>query len=191
MNFRIEKEGLINNESFIYELCAFYKIRNDFTTNIDNISLCNWKNEYTLCYGYRTITILSKKISNDKEIHVLVFARYVTYQDNRKLIYDYSINISDFRKIYTTYNNFFKENNISDINYTPGFGNNELELNQLGDSNWEFVGFGKHRAQNDEIAVIEKANHKILVGIDGLTIHGKKFDVQKLKSNFEFNDIWC
>lgn len=108
MNFKIDKEGLINNESFIDELCAF-----------------------------------------------------------------------------------FKENNISDINYTPGFGNNELELKQLGYSNWEFVGFGKHRAHNDEIAVIEKANHKILVGIDGLTIHGKKFDVQKLKSSFEFNNIWC
>lgn len=190
MNFRIEKEGLINNESFIDELCAFYKIQNDFTTNIDDISLCNWKNEYTLCYGYRTCTRLSKKISNNKEVHVLVFSGYVTYQDNRKLIYDYSINISDFGKVYTTYNNFFKENNISDENYTPGFGNNGLELKQLGYSNWEFVGFGKHRAHNDEIVVIEKANHKILVGIDGLTIHGKKFDVQKLKSSFEFNNIW-
>ena len=191
MNFKIDKEGLVNNEPFIDELCAFYKIQNDFTTNIDGINVYNWKNEYTLCYGYRTMTRLSKKISNNKEVHILVFSGYVTYQDNRKLIYDYSINISDFGKIYTTYNNFFKENNISDKNYTPGFGNNELELKQLGYSNWEFVGFGKHRAQNDEIAVIEKANHKILVGTDGLTIHGKQFDIQKLKSNFEFNNIWC
>lgn len=45
MNFKIDKEGLINNEPFIDELCAFYKIKNDFTTNIDDISLCNWKNE--------------------------------------------------------------------------------------------------------------------------------------------------
>jgi hypothetical protein len=197
MTFKIDKDGLITDGYFFDSFCQFHDIPNDFFYNIndyiDDFGLYNWEREYSVFYENVAYSRLSKKVSNSKIVHILVLAQYVYYQDNRRLLFDYSMDISDYGKTYTTYDNFFKENNFSNKNYISGFGDNESDISQLGFSGWEFIGFGKHNRYDNYIIVIEKEDHRILIGIDGLTINGEKLDIRKLKKiqlDFKFNNIW-
>lgn len=194
MTFRIDREGLITDKKLINEFCEFHDVPNDFIYYIiDNFGLYNWEKEYSIFFKNEEYSRLSKRVSNSKIAHILVLSRHIHYQDTRKLLFDFSIDISDYGKTYTTYDKFFAENCISDKNYISGFGDNESDISQLGFTNWEFVGFGKHRHYKNYIVAIEKAGHRIIAGIEGLSINGEKLDIQKLlelQSNFEFNNIW-
>lgn len=197
MNFKIDKDGIISDGYFFDSFCQFHGVPNDFFYNIndyiDDFGLYNWKREYSVFYENVEYSRLSKKISDSKIAHILVLSQCVHYQDNRKLLFDYSMDIYDYGKTYTTYDKFFAENNISDKNYIFGFGNNESDITQFGFSDWEFIGFGKHRKYKNYIVVIEKADHRIMIGIEGLAINGEKLDIQKLQKiqlDFKFNNIW-
>lgn len=197
MNFKIDKDGLITDGYFSDSFCQFHGVPNDFFYNIndyiDDFGLYNWKREYSVFYHNVEYSRLSKKISDSKIAHILVLSQCVHYQDNRNLLFDYSMDISDYGKIYTTYDKFFAENNISNKNYISGFGDNESDITQFGFSDWELIGFGNHRTYKNCIVVIEKAEHRIMIGIEGLTINGEKFGIQKLQKiqlDFKFNNIW-
>lgn len=190
MTFKIDKDGLITNKKLINEFCYFHDVPNDFYDNIDDYGLYNWEKEYSVSYKYEEYSRLSKKVSNNEIAHILVLSRYIRYQDSRKLLFDFSIDISDYGKTYSTYDGFFAENGISNKNYISGFGDNESDISQLGFSGWEFIGFGKHNRYDYQIIVIEKAGHRILVGAEDLSIKGEKFDILKLETSFKFNDIW-
>ncbi len=191
MAFEIDKEGLITDKYLINDFCEFYNLVNNFVQNIDGFSLYNWERDFSVFYDGKRYMGLSKKTWSDEKIHILVLRQFVSRQDDRKLIFDYSIDIVDSGKQYTTYDTFFEENNISNKNFIEGFGNNSSDLEKLGYSNWEFIGYGKHRQSKKFIVVLEKLNHRILVGVEGLTLKGKKIDMQNpFPPRFEFNDIW-
>lgn len=192
MAFKIDKEGLITDKDFIDKFCGFFSLVNNFAYNIDGFNLYNWERDFSVFFDSKRVMGLSKKTPwSSQKIHILVLTEFVFRQDDRKLIFDYSVNIINFGKMYTTYDTFFEENNISNKNFKEGFGNNSSDLEQLGNSNWEFIGYGKHRQSKEFIAVLEKEHHRILVNFEGITLKGKKIDMQTyLPPHFEFNDIW-
>ena len=104
--------------------------------------------------------------------------------------------------IYPNYSEIINSADLPQDGFTPG--DDGLYLREEHRFGWIKCYSAFDKKTNQELAiikkridgttfqcVIKKAGHRIMFGTDGLTIHGKKFDIQKLKSSFEFNNIWC
>ena len=113
------------------------------------------------------------------------------------------VTVKQFKgNIYPNYSEFINNADLPQDGFTPG--DDGLYLREEHRFGWIKCYSAFDKKTNQELAiikkridgttfqyVIEKAGHRIMFGTDGLTIHGKKFDIQKLKSSFEFNNIWC
>ena len=113
------------------------------------------------------------------------------------------VTVKQFKgNIYPNYSEFINNADLPQDGFTPG--DDGLYLREEHRFGWIKCYSAFDKKTNQELAiikkridgatfqyVIKKAEHRIMFGTDGLTIHGKKFDIQKLKSSFEFNNIWC
>ncbi len=181
----------ISDEDRIADIKKFFDF-GDISTRKDIFVLTNKRNwELVEKFTFQSEQLVILRKGN---FRILTLSRVITPQMETHLVNDFNVSILDIGKIYTTYDDFFKENKIDDTGYSSGFGDGKQSFSVIGYDYWKVVGFGKHRTYGNGIFVIEKEGRKILIGLEGIDSNfvssfGKDF-IKNIKQTEKFNDIW-
>lgn len=181
----------ISDEDKIAFIKKFFNF-GEISTRKDIFTLTNkrnWELVEKFIFQSEHLVVLRKG-----NFRILTLERVIIPQMETHLVNDFNVSILDIGKIYTTYDDFFKENKLDGAGYISGFGDNKQSFSAIGYDYWKVVGFGNHRTYGNGIFVLEKEHRKILIGIEGVDSNfvssfGKDF-IKSIKQTEKFNDIW-
>ena len=110
----------ISDEDKIADIKKFFDFGDNISTRKDIFVLTskrNWELVEKFTFQSEQLVILRKG-----NFRILTLKRVIIPQMETHLVNDFNVSILDIGKMYTTYDDFFKEHKIDDTGYSSGFG---------------------------------------------------------------------